>query len=109
MQERLKELRRAMNNSIFIADIVSPNVRVKLEELRRATNNSIIHFSDPWKKGEREMCPHNDFAIIYYKGGVMLRRCKDCQQVELHLEWVWADLDDVEAALDFFRSDSENS
>ena len=49
------------------------------------------------------MCPHDDFVIIYYKDGVMLRSCKHCQQVEIHLEWVWANVNEMEAALDFLR------
>lgn len=50
------------------------------------------------------MCPHNDFEIIYYKDGVMLRRCRNCQKVELHLEWIWAGVNEVKAALDFFQA-----
>ncbi len=53
------------------------------------------------------MCPHNDFEIIYYEDGVMLRRCKHCRQVELHLEWVWANIDAVKAALDFCQRESK--
>ena len=42
-------------------------------------------------KGKGEgMCPHDDFDILYYKDGVMIRRCKDCRQIEVYLEF-WAD------------------
>jgi len=47
------------------------------------------------------MCPHNDFEIIYYRDGVMLRRCKDCRKIELHLEWIWAGIDEIKMAIDF--------
>lgn len=45
------------------------------------------------------MCPHNDFEIIYYKDGVLLRRCKDCGQVEMRTDWIWCDIASIRAAL----------
>lgn len=45
------------------------------------------------------MCPHNNFDIIYYKDGVLMRRCKDCQQVDLRTDWIWCDAESLRAAL----------
>lgn len=45
------------------------------------------------------MCPHSEFDIIYYKGGVLLRRCKSCGQVEMRTDWIWCDIPSVVAAL----------
>lgn len=50
------------------------------------------------------MCAHKDFDVIYYVEGVMLRRCKDCQKVEMHVDWDWSDLEEIKAALDWFQS-----
>lgn len=45
------------------------------------------------------MCHHTDFEIIYYKRGVMLRKCCDCGQVELRTDYSWIDAEDVKVAI----------
>jgi hypothetical protein len=45
------------------------------------------------------MCPHTDFDIIYYKDGILIRRCKDCGEIEMCTEWIWCDIPSVMVAL----------
>lgn len=45
------------------------------------------------------MCEHTDFEIIYYQDGVLLRRCKECGLVELRTDWIWCDVEAIQAAL----------
>lgn len=33
------------------------------------------------------MCPHDDFEILYYYHGILIRKCKSCKQVEVILEY----------------------
>lgn len=49
------------------------------------------------------MCPHNDFKIVYYVDGVMLRQCKHCEQIEIHLDRDWCGLKVVQNALSTAR------
>jgi len=40
------------------------------------------------------MCQHNRFDILYYDGGTMVRRCKDCGEVEMRVEY-WESVNEV--------------
>lgn len=35
------------------------------------------------------MCPHNSFDILYYEKSFMIRKCRNCGQLEIKAEyWV---------------------
>ena len=53
------------------------------------------------------MCPHDTFKIIYYDDGVMLRRCENCGQIDLRLDWQWQSLETVQKALHSMRLGKE--
>lgn len=39
------------------------------------------------------MCPHDDFDIVYYEKGFMIRKCKVCGQLEMKSEY-WVNKND---------------
>lgn len=45
------------------------------------------------------MCPHDEFKIVYYKDGIMLRQCSHCGGVEVRLDYIWEDAARVATAL----------
>ena len=47
---------------------------------------------------EEIMCPHNEFDIVYYHQGIVIRKCKSCGQIEVDTEW-WVDIDTLAEAL----------
>ena len=50
------------------------------------------------------MCQHDDFEIIYYNDGIMLRLCRYCGQVEMHVEREWNGLRSVQDMLDWVNA-----
>jgi len=45
------------------------------------------------------MCPHNEFVIVYYKNGIMVRRCTHCGTLEIRSDWDWTGIDDLLEAI----------
>lgn len=45
------------------------------------------------------MCEHDDFDILYYKQGVMIRQCKQCKQIEINFDWSWIPLYSLKEAV----------
>jgi hypothetical protein len=38
------------------------------------------------------MCPHSRFEIVYYSDGIIIRKCRDCGEIEVNLErWTGAE------------------
>ena len=35
------------------------------------------------------MCQHSEFEIVYYAHEVMVRKCRDCGQLEVALDYRW--------------------
>jgi hypothetical protein len=44
------------------------------------------------------MCEHNDFEILYYKDGIMVRRCRSCRLVEINVDY-WVEFERIKEAL----------
>lgn len=53
------------------------------------------------------MCEHRHFDIVYYKDGILMRKCQSCGQVEVHIDWDWCDIDDIEDAINSFKQTKE--
>ena len=45
------------------------------------------------------MCRHDEFDVLYYKHGVMIRKCVHCGQVEVQTEY-WTDISHVQEAVE---------
>ncbi len=48
------------------------------------------------------MCQHMDFRVVYYEAGILIRKCNDCNQLEVRLDWDWIDLELLKETLRTF-------
>ena len=58
-----------------------------------------VGVDDVYYDTEDEMCQHSSFEVIYYRRGIMFRRCQDCGQIEMHADWNWTDIEEIKRAL----------
>ena len=45
------------------------------------------------------MCQHNDFDVLYYKNGILIRKCKHCGEIEAKFEH-WQSIEEVRTCLE---------
>jgi len=45
------------------------------------------------------MCEHDDFEIIYYRNGVMIRLCRKCDAAEMNIDRPWINIETVRKAI----------